>query len=131
MMSGVRERIIASRSRMGLSVNNAPGEEYLVDGKFIQPLKLAELEFGSRKKFEVHHKSSKPSMDIFLETAIEEAKKSLAAGGIPIGSVLVPNDSRQGLEAYVHSQGVKVEILNDLICIKLIKFHRHTSGALK
>src|ERR1700690_3018856 len=28
-------------------------------------------------------------MDSFLEAAIEEARKSLAAGGIPIGSVLV------------------------------------------
>src|SRR3954468_20568411 len=28
-------------------------------------------------------------MDIFLQAAIEEAKKGLAAGGIPIGSVLV------------------------------------------
>lgn len=28
-------------------------------------------------------------MDEFLQTAIEEAKKGLAAGGIPIGSVLV------------------------------------------
>ena len=28
-------------------------------------------------------------MDIFLETAIEEAKKGLEEGGIPIGSVLV------------------------------------------
>jgi cytosine/creatinine deaminase len=28
-------------------------------------------------------------MDVFLEAAIEEAKKGLAAGGIPIGSVLV------------------------------------------
>src|ERR1043166_7542904 len=28
-------------------------------------------------------------MDLFLEAAIEEAKKGLAAGGIPIGSVLV------------------------------------------
>jgi creatinine deaminase len=28
-------------------------------------------------------------MDIYLEAAIEEAKKGLAAGGIPIGSVLV------------------------------------------
>jgi len=28
-------------------------------------------------------------MDSFLEAAIEEAKKGLAAGGIPIGSVLV------------------------------------------
>ena len=29
------------------------------------------------------------SVDAFLEAAIEEAKKGLAAGGIPIGSVLV------------------------------------------
>ena len=28
-------------------------------------------------------------MDIFLKAAINEAKKSLAVGGIPIGSVLV------------------------------------------
>ncbi len=28
-------------------------------------------------------------MDIFIEAAIEEAKKSSAQGGIPIGSVLV------------------------------------------
>ena len=30
-----------------------------------------------------------PGMDAFLEAAVEEAKKGLAAGGIPIGSVLV------------------------------------------
>src|SRR6476660_905565 len=30
-------------------------------------------------------------MDTFLEAAFEEAKKGLAAGGIPIGSVLVHN----------------------------------------
>lgn len=28
-------------------------------------------------------------MDVFLRAAIDEAKKALAAGGIPIGSVLV------------------------------------------
>ena len=28
-------------------------------------------------------------MDVFLQAAIEEAKKGLAAGGVPIGSVLV------------------------------------------
>src|SRR3978361_86274 len=28
-------------------------------------------------------------MDIFLQAAVEEAKKGLAAGGVPIGSVLV------------------------------------------
>src|SRR6266496_4690496 len=33
-----------------------------------------------------------PAMDQFLEEAIEEAKKGLAAGGIPIGSVLVCED---------------------------------------
>lgn len=129
-------------------------------------------------------------MDIFLEAAIEEAKKGLAAGGIPIGSVLVcdgkiighghnqrvqhgsvihhaemnclENAGRQkalvylrctlystlspcpmcsgaallykiprivvgenvtfkGPEAYVRSQGVQVEILNDLACIKLMR----------
>lgn len=31
-------------------------------------------------------------MDKFLKAAIEEAKKGMAAGGIPIGSVLVIND---------------------------------------
>ena len=36
MISGVRERMIASRSRMGLSVNSAPMEECLDEGKFIQ-----------------------------------------------------------------------------------------------
>lgn len=30
-----------------------------------------------------------PPMDIFLEAALEEARKGLASGGIPIGSVLV------------------------------------------
>ena len=30
-----------------------------------------------------------PRMDVFLQAAIEEAKKGLAEGGIPIGSVLV------------------------------------------
>lgn len=32
---------------------------------------------------------TQPSTDIFLEAAIEEARKGLAEGGIPIGSVLV------------------------------------------
>ena len=129
-------------------------------------------------------------MDIFLAAAIEEAKKGLAAGGIPIGSVLVldgqiigrghnqrvqqgstihhaemnclenagrqkasvyqrcvlystlspcpmcsgaallykiprivvgENITFQGPEAYVRSQGVTVEILNDATCIQLMK----------
>ena len=128
-------------------------------------------------------------MDKFLEAAIEEAKKGLAAGGIPIGSVLVldgqiigrghnqrvqhgsvihhaemnclentgrlkasiyqrcilystlspcpmcsgaallykiphivvgENVTFHGPEAYVRSQGVQVEILNDPTCIKLM-----------
>ena len=129
-------------------------------------------------------------MDIFLQAAIAEAKKGLAAGGIPIGSVLVldgkiigrghnqrvqhgstihhaemncletagrqkasvyqrcvlystlspcpmcsgaallykiprivvgENVTFQGPEAYVRSQGVQVEILNDPTCIQLMK----------
>jgi len=129
-------------------------------------------------------------MDQFLQAAIEEAKKGLAAGGIPIGSVLVldgkiigrghnqrvqhgsvihhaemnclenagrqkasvyaqctlystlspcpmcsgaallykipriivgENVTFQGPEAYVKSQGVNVEILNDPTCIQLMK----------
>lgn len=129
-------------------------------------------------------------MDPFLQAAIEEAKKGLAAGGIPIGSVLVldgkiigrghnqrvqhgsvihhaemnclenagrqqasvyarctlystlspcpmcsgavllykiprivvgENVTFQGPEAYVKSQGVQVEILNDPTCIQLMK----------
>ena len=129
-------------------------------------------------------------MDVFLQAAIEEAKKGLAAGGIPIGSVLVldgkiigrghnqrvqhgsvihhaemnclenagrlkalvyqrctlystlspcpmcsgaallykiphivvgENKTFQGPEAYVRSQGVKVEILQDADCIKLME----------
>jgi cytosine deaminase len=128
--------------------------------------------------------------DLFLQAAIEEAKKGLAAGGIPIGSVLVcdgkiigrghnqrvqhgsvihhaemnclenagrltaktyarctlystlspcpmcsgaallykiphiivgENVTFQGPEAYVRSQGVNVEILNDAACIQLMK----------
>ncbi|WP_372998147.1 nucleoside deaminase [Sulfurimonas sp.] len=35
-------------------------------------------------------------MDIFLEEAIKEAKKGLAEGGIPIGSVLVIDDKIVG-----------------------------------
>lgn len=129
-------------------------------------------------------------MDIFLQTAIEEAKKGLVEGGIPIGSVLVcdgkiigrghnqrvqrgsvihhaemhclenagrlpasvysrcvlystlspcpmcsgaallykiprivigENITFQGPEAYVRSQGVKLEILNDPTCIQLMR----------
>src|SRR3954469_4288287 len=129
-------------------------------------------------------------MDTFLEAAIAEAKKSLAAGGIPIGSVLVldgqiigrghnqrvqhgsvihhgemnclenagrqtasvyqrctiyttlspcpmcsgaillykiphvivgENITFQGPEDYVRSQGVKVDILQDAECIRLMK----------
>lgn len=129
-------------------------------------------------------------MDAFLEAAFEEAKKSLAAGGIPIGSVLVldgqiigrghnqrvqhasvihhaemnclenagrlkaavyqrctlystlspcpmcsgaallykiprivvgENVTFQGPEAYLRSQNVKIEILNDPACIQLMR----------
>jgi len=129
-------------------------------------------------------------MDIFLQAAIEEARKGLAEGGIPIGSVLVldgkiigrghnqrvqrgsvihhaemnclenagrqtasvyqqcvlystlspcpmcsgaillykiprvvvgENVTFQGPEAYVRSQGVKVEILNDPACLQLMR----------
>ena len=129
-------------------------------------------------------------MDLFLQAAIDEARKGLAAGGIPIGSVLVldgqiigrghnqrvqhgsvihhaemnclenagrlkasvyqrctlystlspcpmcsgaallykiphlivgENKTFQGPEAYVRSQGVQVEILQDPACIKLME----------
>ena len=129
-------------------------------------------------------------MDLFLQAAIDEAKKGLAEGGIPIGSVLVcdgkiiglghnqrvqrgsvihhaemnclenagrlpasvysrcilystlspcpmcsgaallykirhiiigENVTFQGPEAYVQSQGVKLEILNDPTCIQLMR----------
>jgi creatinine deaminase len=129
-------------------------------------------------------------MDPFLHAAVDEAQKGLAAGGIPIGSVLVldgkiigrghnqrvqhgsvihhaemnclenagrrkasvyqncvlystlspcpmcsgavllykiprlvvgENVTFQGPEAYVRSQGVKVEVLNDPKCIQLMK----------
>jgi cytosine/creatinine deaminase len=129
-------------------------------------------------------------MDSFLEAAIEEAKKGLAAGGIPIGSVLVcegkiigrghnqrvqrgsvihhaemnclenagrltasvyqrcvlystlspcpmcsgaallykipriivgENVTFQGPEAYVRSQGVKVDVLQDTVCIQMMR----------
>src|ERR1700744_3809915 len=129
-------------------------------------------------------------MDPFLQAAIEEAKKGLAEGGIPIGSVLVfdgkiigrghnqrvqrgsvihhgemnclenagrltasvygrcvlyttlspcpmcsgaallykipriiigENVTFQGPEAYVKSQGVKVEILQDPTCIQMMR----------
>ena len=135
------------------------------------------------------HLRLEPRMDKFLEAAIEEARKGLAAGGIPIGSVLVldgkiigrghnqrvqhgsvihhaemnclenagrlkaavyqrcilystlspcpmcsgaallykipriivgENATFPGPEAYVRSQGVNVEILNDPTCIKLM-----------
>ena len=128
-------------------------------------------------------------MDLFLQAAIDEAKKGLAAGGIPIGSVLVcdgkiigrghnqrvqhgsvihhaemnclenagrqkasvykkctlystlspcpmcsgaallykiphivvgENETFQGPEEFVRAQGVKVEIVQDPICIKLM-----------
>jgi cytosine deaminase len=128
-------------------------------------------------------------MDPFLQTAIEEARKGLVAGGIPIGAVLVldgtiigrghnrrvqqgsvihhaemnclekagrlkasvyqrcvlystlspcpmcsgaallykiprivvgENVTFQGPEAYLRSQGVKVEILNDPVCIQIM-----------
>ena len=129
-------------------------------------------------------------MDVFLQAAVAEARKGLAEGGIPIGSVLVldgqiigrghnqrvqrgsvihhaemnclenagrqtasvyqrcvlystlspcpmcsgaillykiprvvvgENVTFQGPEAYVRSQGVKVEILNDPACIGLMR----------
>jgi cytosine deaminase len=129
-------------------------------------------------------------MDVFLQAALDEAKKGLAEGGIPIGSVLVcdgkiigrghnqrvqhssvihhaemnclenagrlkasvysrcilystlspcpmcsgaallykiprivigENATFQGPEAYVRSQGVQVEILNDRECIQLMR----------
>ncbi|MGA3265289.1 MAG: nucleoside deaminase [Verrucomicrobiota bacterium] len=129
-------------------------------------------------------------MDIFLQAAIEEARKGLAEGGIPIGSALVldgkiigrghnqrvqrgsvihhaemnclenagrlkaavyqrcvlystlspcsmcsgavilykiprlvvgENVTFQGPEAYVRSQGVEVEVVNDPTCIQLMR----------
>ena len=129
-------------------------------------------------------------MDVFLQAALAEAEKGLAAGGIPIGSVLVldgeiigrghnqrvqrgsviqhaemnclenagrlkasvyqrcvlystlspcpmcsgaillykiprvvigENATFQGPEAYVRSQGVQVEVLNDPACIRLMR----------
>ena len=132
----------------------------------------------------------KRDMDIFLEAAMQEARKGLAAGGIPIGSVLVlegkiigrghnqrvqhgsvihhaemnclekagrqtaavyrrcvlystlspcpmcsgaillykiprvvvgENVSFQGPEEYVRSEGVKLEVLNDPVCIQLMR----------
>ncbi len=129
-------------------------------------------------------------MDVFLQAAIEEARKGLAEGGIPIGSVLVldgkvigrghnqrvqrdsvihhaemnclentgrlkasvykrcvlystlspcpmcsgaillykiprivvgENKTFQGPEEYVCSQGVKVEVLQDPVCIQLMR----------
>jgi len=129
-------------------------------------------------------------VDAFLQAAIEEAKKGLAEGGIPIGSVLVldgkiigrghnqrvqhdsvihhaemnclenagrlkaliyqrcalystlspcpmcsgavllykiprivvgENKSYQGPEEYVRSQGVKVKVLQDPVCIQLMR----------
>jgi creatinine deaminase len=129
-------------------------------------------------------------MDVFLQAAIDEAKKGLASGGIPIGSVLVldgkiigrghnqreqqgsvihhaemncienagrlpasvyqrctlystlspcpmcsgaallykiprivvgENVTFQGPEDYVRSQGVKLEILQDAVCIQMMK----------
>jgi len=129
-------------------------------------------------------------VDVFLQAAIEEAQKGLAAGGIPIGSVLVldgqiigrghnqrvqrgsvihhaemnclenagrqaasvyqrcvlystlspcpmcsgavllykiprvvigENIAFQGPEAYVRSQGVKVDVLQDPVCIQLMR----------
>jgi cytosine deaminase len=131
-----------------------------------------------------------PGVDAFLQAAIEEAQKGLAAGGIPIGSVLVldgqiigrghnqrvqrgsvihhaemnclenagrlkapvyrrcvlystlspcpmcsgaillykiprvvigENTTFQGPEAYVRSQGVQVESLNDPDCLRLMR----------
>jgi cytosine deaminase len=131
-----------------------------------------------------------PGVDAFLQAAIEEAKKGLAEGGIPIGSVLVldgkiigrghnqrvqhdsvihhaemnclenagrlkaliyqrcalystlspcpmcsgavllykiprivvgENKSYQGPEEYVRSQGVKVKVLQDPVCIQLMR----------
>lgn len=160
-------------------------------GNSFRALKLAELEFGSRKKSGGGQSEAlKAGMDIFLEAAIEEAKRGLAAGGIPIGSVLVldgkiigrghnqrvqhgsvihhaemnclenagrlkasvyqrcvlystlspcpmcsgaallykipkivagENQTFQGPELYVRSQGVQVEILDDPACIQLMK----------
>ena len=138
-------------------------------------------------------------MDSFLQAAIEEAKKGLAAGGIPIGSVLVldgkiigrghnqrvqhssvihhaemnclenagrqkasvyarctlystlspcpmcsgaallykiprivvgENVTFQGPEEYVRSQGVQVEILNDPVCIQLMRDFIHARPEL-
>jgi creatinine deaminase len=138
-------------------------------------------------------------MDIFLQAAIEEAKRGLAEGGIPIGSVLVcegkiigrghnqrvqrgsvihhaemnclenagrfpaavysrctlystlspcpmcsgaallykiprivigENVTFQGPEDYVRSQGVKVEILNDQVCIQIMRVFIKTKPEL-
>ena len=47
------------------------------------------------------------NQDPFMEAAIEEARKGLAEGGIPIGSVLV-------------HKGVETSVLNNAECIELM-----------
>ncbi len=56
-------------------------------------------------------------MDEFLRVAIEEAKKGLAQGGIPIGSVLAID----GREDYVRSRGVEVVVVDDPECQALME----------
>ncbi|NOQ16402.1 MAG: nucleoside deaminase [Methyloprofundus sp.] len=71
-------------------------------------------------------------MDVFLATAIEEAKKGLAAGGIPIGSVLVidneiigrgHNQRIQKGSAILHAE---MDCLNNAGRLTAVEYQRST-----
>ena len=58
-------------------------------------------------------------MDVFMRAAIEEAETSAREGGIP-RVVIGENQTFMGEETLLRSRGVKVEVLQDATCIRLM-----------
>ena len=57
-------------------------------------------------------------MDMYLESAIEEARKGMAAGGIPIGSVLVIDDQIVGRGHNKRVQNGSVVLHAEMDCLE-------------
>ena len=59
-------------------------------------------------------------MDVFLQAAIEEARKGVAEGGIP-RVVVGENQTFMGEEDLLRSRGVIVEVIQDPTCIAMMQ----------
>src|SRR5438445_2572597 len=96
-INGVRERMMTARSFSGAADTGVPNKTGLDEGTFMsRGAKVRQCGAGSRKNserlgrlignagVEMHGNACfNPRMDAFLQAAIEEARKGLAAGGIP------------------------------------------------